>query len=69
MTHPPRTARDDHVMGAPSYSNAVRIGYAPTSTHLQDHQLQLDALAAADCREVTWRPPAPEVSALNYAPP
>lgn len=44
--------RDDRVMGTPSYSNAVRIGYARTSTRLQDHQLQLDALAAADCREV-----------------
>jgi DNA invertase Pin-like site-specific DNA recombinase len=35
-----------------SYSNAVRIGYARTSTCRQNHQLQLDALAAADCREV-----------------
>jgi DNA invertase Pin-like site-specific DNA recombinase len=40
------------VVDTPSYSNAVRIGYARTSTRLQDHQLQLDALAAADCREV-----------------
>jgi DNA invertase Pin-like site-specific DNA recombinase len=40
------------VVDTPSYSNAVRIGYARTSTRLQDHQLQLDALSAADCREV-----------------
>jgi DNA invertase Pin-like site-specific DNA recombinase len=35
-----------------SYSNAVRIGYARISGRSQDHQLQLDALAAAGCREV-----------------
>ena len=40
------------MVDTPSYSNAVRIGYARTSTRLQDHQLQLDALSAADCREV-----------------
>ncbi len=34
------------------YSNTVRIGYARVSGRTQDHQLQLDALAAADCREV-----------------
>jgi len=33
-------------------SNTVRIGYARTSTRTQDHQMQLDALAEADCREV-----------------
>jgi DNA invertase Pin-like site-specific DNA recombinase len=32
--------------------NAVRIGYARVSRDSQDHQLQLDALAAANCREV-----------------
>jgi DNA invertase Pin-like site-specific DNA recombinase len=32
--------------------NTVRIGYARVSGRSQDHQLQLDALAAADCREV-----------------
>ena len=43
--------RDDVVM-ADAYSNTVRIGYAHVSGHSQDHQLQLDALAGADCREV-----------------
>ena len=33
------------------HTNAVRIGYR-ISLASQDHQLQLDALAAADCREV-----------------
>lgn len=36
----------------PAYSNAVRIGYARVSGRTQDHQLQLDALAGAGCREV-----------------
>ena len=39
-------------MGSPGFTNTVRIGYARTSSRSQDHQLQLDALAAADCREV-----------------
>ena len=39
------------VAGA-AYTNTVRIGYARVSGRSQDHQLQLDALAAADCREV-----------------
>ncbi|KAB2350071.1 recombinase family protein [Actinomadura rudentiformis] len=34
------------------YTNTVRIGYARVSGRMQDHQMQLDALAAADCREV-----------------
>ncbi|GGK94378.1 hypothetical protein Ppa06_64840 [Planomonospora parontospora subsp. parontospora] len=33
-------------------ANAIRIGYARVSTRAQDHQLQMDALAAAHCREV-----------------
>jgi DNA invertase Pin-like site-specific DNA recombinase len=40
-------------MSTPEYSNAVRIGYARTSTRFQDHQMRLDALAAADCRHVS----------------
>jgi DNA invertase Pin-like site-specific DNA recombinase len=32
--------------------NRIRVGYARVSTHSQDHQSQLDALAGAHCREV-----------------
>ena len=35
-----------------AHTNAVRIGYARVSGRTQNHQMQLDALAAADCREV-----------------
>jgi len=34
------------------FDNSVRVGYARVSTRSQDHQAQLDALAAAHCREV-----------------
>jgi len=44
--------RDDGWRASAAYMNTVRIGYARVSGRSQDHQLQLDALAAADCREV-----------------
>jgi hypothetical protein len=45
--------RDDlFVDGVSAYSNSVRVGYARVSGRSQDHQLQLDALANAGCREV-----------------
>jgi DNA invertase Pin-like site-specific DNA recombinase len=37
---------------ADGYTNTVRIGYARVSGRTQDHQMQLDALAAAHCRDV-----------------
>lgn len=45
--------RDDQNVGdQPRYRNAIRIGYARVSARSQDHQLQLDALSGAECREI-----------------
>lgn len=45
--------RDDQLVSIPAdFDNSVRIGYTRVSTRAQDHQVQLDALAAAHCREV-----------------
>jgi DNA invertase Pin-like site-specific DNA recombinase len=43
---------DQLVSIPPAFDNSVRIGYARVRTRAQDHQAQLDALAAAHCREV-----------------
>jgi DNA invertase Pin-like site-specific DNA recombinase len=37
---------------APACTSTVRIGYARVSGRGQDHQMQLDALTTANCREV-----------------
>src|SRR5438093_11722683 len=45
--------RDDRPVNIPpAFDNSVRTGYARVSTRTQDHQAQLDALAAAHCREI-----------------
>ncbi len=44
--------RDHRFIADTDCSNTVRIGHARVSGRSQDLQLQLDALTAADCREV-----------------
>ena len=45
--------RDDRLMTIPpAFDNSARIGYARGGAQAQDHQEQLDALAAAHCREI-----------------
>ena len=45
--------RDDQFVDeVPAYSNTVGVGCARVSGRSQDHQLQLDVLDAAGCREV-----------------
>jgi DNA invertase Pin-like site-specific DNA recombinase len=48
-----RGIRDDQMVDIPAgFDNSVRIGYARVCSRAQDYQAQLDALAAAHCREI-----------------
>lgn len=46
-------------------ANAIRWGYARVSTRVQDHRLQLDALAGRTAAKWSPRPPAPAPNGRN----
>jgi hypothetical protein len=65
-----RTANTGTISGmtaAPAYDNSVRVGSARASVQVQEHQAQLDALAAAHCRGSSWRHRVPAATGRNYA--